>query len=86
MENGVFSENANRNPTPKFFFPKFWKKSFPLFHQIFDLWRHFGPKNELFWPFSTKMTYFDQIDPINDIFDQSYVNKPDWHNVFKFLE
>ena len=32
------------------------------------------------------MTYFDQIDPINDIFDQSYVNKPDLHNVSKFLE
>ena len=32
------------------------------------------------------MTYFDQIDPINDIFDQSYVNKPDWHNCSKFLE
>ena len=23
------------------------------------------------------MTYFDQIDPINDIFDQSYANKPE---------
>ena len=32
------------------------------------------------------MTYFDQIDPINYIFDQSYVNKPDLHNVSKFLE
>ena len=32
------------------------------------------------------MTYFDQIDRINNIFDQSYVNKPDWHNVSKFLE
>ena len=36
--------------------------------------------------FRQKMTYFDQIDPINDIFDQSYVNKPDWHKVFKVLE
>ena len=26
------------------------------------------------------MTYFDQINPINDTFDQSYVNKPDWNN------
>ena len=23
-----------------------------------------------------KMTYFDQIDPINDIFDKNYVHKP----------
>ena len=32
------------------------------------------------------MTYFDQIGPINDIFDQSYVNKPDLHNFSKFFE
>ena len=44
------------------------------------------PKMSLFWPFSPKMTYFDQIDSINDVFVQSYVNKPDWHNVSKFLE
>ena len=31
-------------------------------------------KNELFLH---KMTYFDQIDPINDNFDHSYVNKPE---------
>ena len=23
------------------------------------------------------MTYFDQIDPINEIFDQNYIHKPD---------
>ena len=86
MENGVLAKMQTGTLPLNFFFLNFEKKSFPLFHQIFDLWRHFGPKNELFWPFSTKMTYFDQIDPINDIFDQSYVNKPDWHNVFKFLE
>ena len=28
------------------------------------------------------MTYFDQIDPIYDTFDQIYVHKPDWE-VFK---
>ena len=27
-----------------------------------------------FWPFSPIMTYFDQIDPINDTFDQIYVH------------
>ena len=32
------------------------------------------------------MTYFDQIDPINDIFDQIYVHKPDWNNFYKILK
>ena len=27
------------------------------------------------------MNYFDQIDPINDIFDQIYVHKPDYNRV-----
>ena len=27
--------------------------------------------------FHKKITYFDQIDPINDSFDQIYVHKPD---------
>ena len=35
------------------------------------------PKLREFGAFSPKMTYFDQIDPINDIFDQIYVHKPD---------
>ena len=38
------------------------------------------PKMTQFWPFSQKMTYFDQMDPINDIFDKIYVHKPDWNN------
>ena len=37
------------------------------------------PKMTQIWPFSPKMTYFDQIDPINDIFDQIYVHKPEWN-------
>ena len=32
------------------------------------------------------MTYFDQIDPIHDTFDQIYVHKPDWNNFKKLLE
>ena len=35
------------------------------------------PKMRPFGTFSPKMTYFDQIDPINDTFDQIYVHKPD---------
>ena len=48
------------------------------------LWRHFGPqkdrkltiftKNDLFW---LHVAYFDQIEPINGIFDNSYLNKSD---------
>ena len=32
------------------------------------------------------MTYFYKIGPINDIFDQIYVHKPDWNNFYKLLE
>ena len=31
------------------------------------------------------MTYFDQIDPINEISDQISLNKPDWNNFYKLL-
>ena len=31
------------------------------------------------------MTYFDQIDLINDIFDQNYLHKPDRNNFSKLL-
>ena len=29
-------------------------------------------QNAQFWPFSPKMTYFDQFDPINGIFEQNH--------------
>ena len=35
------------------------------------------PKNEGIWAFSPKITYFDQIYPINDYFDKTSVHKPD---------
>ena len=38
------------------------------------------PKITENWPFSPKMTYFDQIYAINDIFDQISIPKPDWNN------
>ena len=44
-----------------------------------------APKMAQFLPFSPKITYFDQSDPINDIFDYIYVYKPDWHNFYKHL-
>ena len=38
------------------------------------------PKMTQIWLLSPKMTYIDQIDPINDILDQNYAHKPDWNN------
>ena len=32
------------------------------------------------------MTYFDQTDPINDIFHQIYLHKPDLNNFYKPLQ
>ena len=32
------------------------------------------------------MNYFDQIDPINDIFGQIFVHKPDWNNFYELLK
>ena len=51
--------------------------------EIFVLWNRGARKdarNGHFWPFSPKMTYFDQIDTINDTFYQIYNHKPDWNN------
>ena len=43
------------------------------------------PKMTQIWPFSPKMTYFDQIYPINDILDQLYADKHDLNNFYKLL-
>ena len=43
------------------------------------------PKMSEFGTCSHKMTYFDQIDSINDYFDQIYVHKPDPNNCYKLL-
>ena len=56
-------------------FPKFWHMTSFL-----------PPKTIEFGTFSSKMTYFYQIDPINDYFGQFYVHKPDWNNFYKLLE
>ena len=39
------------------------------------------PKMRAFGTFSTRMTYFDQIGPINDYFDKIFVHKPDCNNL-----
>ena len=44
---------------------------------MYDMFAH---KMTQFWAFSPKMTYFDQIDSINDSIDKFYDNKPDWNN------
>ena len=55
--------------------------------EIFVPWNGGGTwkdaRNGHFWPFSPKMTYFDQIDTINDTFDQIYIHKPDWNKFLK---
>ena len=62
-------------------FSNFWvKKFFDHFPKILTYDVIFTPKIEGIWDIFTKMTYFDQIDPINDYFDQIYVHKPDWYN------
>ena len=38
------------------------------------------PKIEGILDIFTKMPYFDQIDPINDYFEQIYDHKPYWNN------
>ena len=53
---------------------------FDQFPQILTNNFIFAPKFTKFWRFSPKMTYFDYIDPINDIFDRIYVYRPDWNN------
>ena len=77
--NDNFDQFYVHKPDWNNFYKHFEKFFWPL-SLNFGLWRNFGPKMTKFWPFSTKMTYFDQIDPINAIFDQIYVHKPDWNN------
>ena len=56
------------------------KKLFDKFPQILTYGVILAPKMSEFWTFLQKMTYIDQIDHIDDIFDQNYVHKPDWNN------
>ena len=61
------------------------EKIFDHFPQILTYGVILAPKMYEFWTFSPKMTYFEKIDPINDIFAQNYVHKPDWNNFYKLL-
>ena len=60
---------------------RIWEeKFFYHFSKILTYDVNLAPKIEAIWRIFTKMTYFDKIYPINDIFDQIYVHKPDWNN------
>ena len=83
--NDIFKQSRQLTPPLKFLLRIFYYFFF-IFHKMLTYDVILAPKMSQFWPFPPKMTYFDQIDPINVIFDQSYVNKPDWRNVSKFLE
>ena len=56
-----------------------------LLSPIFDILRHFGTQMIEFLLFSPKMTYFHQINQINDTFDHGYDNKLDRNNFYKLL-
>ena len=68
------------------FYKVLGKELIDLFPKILTYDVILDSKMTLFWPFSPKMTYFDQIYAINDIFDQISVHKPDWKNFLKLLE
>ena len=66
----------------------FWdgfKTIFSPHHKILTYDNMLAPKTSQFWAFSPRMTYFEK-DPVNQSFDQSYVNKPVWKNFSQFLE
>jgi len=84
--NDIFDQSYANKPDWKILSKFLVKIFFDHFPKILTYDVILTQKMSLFWPFSPKMTYFDQIDPINYIFDQSYVNKPDLHNVSKFFE
>ena len=76
--NDISKQSRQLTPPLKFEnFEIFWDFFFWKFLQNFDLWRHFGPKNQSIWTISTKnelfwlkMSYFDVFDPFNDILRQ----------------
>ena len=61
------------------------RQLFYRFPQILTYDVILASKMTLFWPFSPKMTYFDQIYAIIDIFDQFSVHKPDWNNKWRHM-
>ena len=72
----TFLIELNHIDPPRIFFPNFGRKKFLITIPKFGHMRSFlHPKMREFGTFSSKMTYFDQIDPINDIFHQVYVQK-----------
>ena len=81
--NDIFDQNYVHKPDWNNFYKLLVKKLFDQFSKILTYGVILAPKISEFWIFSPKMTYFDQIDPINDIFDQIYVHKPDWNNFDK---
>ena len=51
-------------------------KNYAIFYKFQKIMNNY----EIMKSGNPEMTYFDQIDPINKIFDQMYVNKPDRNN------
>ena len=53
------------------------KKLFDHFPQILTYGVILAPKMSEFWTFSPKMTYFEKIGPINDMFEQIHTHELD---------
>ena len=78
--NGIFDKIYVHKPDWNNFYELLKIKFFDKFPKILTYGVILAPKMTQFGPFSPTMTYFDQIDPINGIFNQIYVHKPDWNN------
>ena len=75
--NDIFDQIYVHKPDSNNFYKLLEIKFFDQFHQIFTYDVILAPKMTQFGPFSPKMTYFHQNDPINDIFDKIFIHKPD---------
>ena len=78
--NDMFDNISIHKPDWNHFWKLLGRKLFHHFPQISTYDVILGHKITQFLLFSPKMTYFNQIDPINDIFYHIFVHKPDWNN------
>ena len=78
--NDTFDQGYDNKLDRNNFWDSFKKERFSSHHKILTYDVILAPKMTPFWQFSPKMTYFDKIYAINDIFDHISVHKSDWNN------
>ena len=78
--NDMFDHISIHKPDWNDFYKLLGRKWFHNFPQIWTYDVILAPKMTQIWEFSPKMTYFDQIYAINDMFDHISVHKPDGNN------